>query len=118
MAKKKKPMTVQEKPMTIHHRLPSSRGGKSNPENLSKVPEKMHQGWHTLFCNMLAKEIAKLINDVWIDPAYIFVCMPRNATPDEIGRIINRIFPDQDYEFARVLRSQKRGTSSKDVDAS
>ena len=67
----------------IHHRLPTSRGGKNNPENLSRVPVNQHRAWHTVFRNESAQEIAKRINDTWLDPAYYLVAIPRKRKQGE-----------------------------------
>lgn len=55
-----------------HHRRPSSIGGKNVDKNMSHVTSTSHQAWHTLFCNYTAQEIAKIINDTWLDPAFEF----------------------------------------------
>jgi hypothetical protein len=60
-----------------HHRLPSSRGGKSNKENISIVPIAKHRAYHQLFRNMIAKEVAAELTHTWIDPAFYMVAIPR-----------------------------------------
>lgn len=63
--------------MDRHHRLPRSRGGSNHPNNISIVEQKQHRAWHMLVGNMTAKEAAKMLSDVWIDPNYYFVAIPR-----------------------------------------
>lgn len=58
----------------VHHRLPKSRGGASNPENLSKVLVEHHNAFNLLFgSNPTAQEVAYVLSTVWIDPAYEIV---------------------------------------------
>lgn len=60
-----------------HHRLPRSRGGSNDPRNISVVRSKYHSAYHLLFGNMTAKEMASLLNSVWIDPDVRFVVRKR-----------------------------------------
>jgi len=59
-----------KKDFTRHHRLPQSKGGTDLPTNISMVPRKKHEAWHTLFENKSVEEIVELLNDIWIDPYY------------------------------------------------
>lgn len=70
---KKKPRRKQSR----HHRKPASLGGQGNAENISVVNPMKHRAWHLLFENKSAEEIAKIINEVWIDPDYELVCCRR-----------------------------------------
>jgi len=58
--------------MTRHHRLPRNSGGTSEKRNISSVPNKLHEAWHTLFRTYDPYKIARLINRYWIDPDYYF----------------------------------------------
>ena len=61
----------------VHHRLPASRGGSSFQENLSRVPIKLHNAFNALFgSNPTAQEVAYVLSNVWIDPAYRIVVIP------------------------------------------
>jgi hypothetical protein len=62
-----------------HHRKPRSIGGSDEMSNLSRVSNIMHKAWHTLFRNLDAHAIVRLINDVWIDPAYTLIVVPREV---------------------------------------
>jgi hypothetical protein len=62
----------------LHHRKPRSRGGTDYIENISRVPRKKHVAWHRLFTNMSPQEIAHIISDVWLDPDFYLVAVPRN----------------------------------------
>ena len=42
---------------TKHHRLPSSRGGKTNNSNCVMLDAYTHETWHKLFSNMTPCEI-------------------------------------------------------------
>lgn len=51
---------------TRHHIIPSSRGGSSKLENISQIPSKDHQNYHTLFNNKTPPEIISyLVNNYW-----------------------------------------------------
>lgn len=63
--------------MDRHHRLPRSRGGTNHPRNISLVEQKQHRAWHLLVSNMTADEVAAMLTDVWIDPDYYLVAIPR-----------------------------------------
>jgi hypothetical protein len=63
--------------LTRHHRKPRSRGGVSSKKNISYVPENLHTAWHTLFSNHTPETIASIINEKWIDPNFVFICLPR-----------------------------------------
>jgi hypothetical protein len=63
--------------MEKHHRLPRSRGGRDSASNISILELKQHRAWHYLFGNMDAQEAARLLSDVYIDPDYYLVAIPR-----------------------------------------
>jgi len=65
-----------------HHRKPRSLGGQTIPENISSVDIKKHQAWHTLFNNMEAPLICKMLNRIWIDPSYTFICVRKDEYED------------------------------------
>jgi len=69
-------------PKDTHHRKPRSRNGTNDPSNLSYVPKHYHRAWHQIFQNFNPYQIAEIINQVWIDPAYILVVRRRNENPD------------------------------------
>lgn len=60
-----------------HHRRPRSRRGNGKPKNISIVNAEEHTAYHRLFGNMLPHEMAKMLNDTWIDADYIFVVQLR-----------------------------------------
>jgi hypothetical protein len=62
-----------------HHRLPRSRGGGNNPENLSRVRSKYHRAYHLLFGNMTPREMAMYLNAIWIDSNVQFVVRSKNG---------------------------------------
>lgn len=75
------PQAEPTEKITRHHRRPRSLKGNGfdvhHQSNISFVPEHRHRAWHTLFGNKEAMEIAKLINDVYLDPQYFFVVVKR-----------------------------------------
>jgi len=63
--------------LSKHHRKCLSRKGSNTPTNISIVDEKRHQSWHNIFGNDEPKDIAQHINEVWLDPDWEFICIPR-----------------------------------------
>jgi hypothetical protein len=63
---------MEAKKLTRHHRRPRSIGGCDQDWNISMLPEKQHQAWHTLFTNKTAFEIAEMINELYLDSRYVF----------------------------------------------
>ncbi len=57
----------------IHHRKCVSRGGSNDESNISIVPAKLHECWHSLFQNLSPEAIAQVITQRWIDPDYELV---------------------------------------------
>lgn len=68
----------RQKKTNVHHRRCRSNGGSSNPRNLSVVNIKQHESWHCLFVNYLPEKIAQIINEIWLDPDYEFVCQKKS----------------------------------------
>lgn len=58
-----------------HHRKPKKLGGsgKAGSPNMVHVPIVKHRAWHTLFDTSTPEEIARIINETWIDPLYELV---------------------------------------------
>lgn len=71
-----------------HHRKPQSLGGENTDRNKSYVSVLRHRAWHTLFENMDPYEIAKVINDIWLDRDYILVVHKKEVTHPARGRHI------------------------------
>ena len=64
----------------VHHRLPRSRGGSSNASNLSVVPKRLHNMYNELFgSNPTAHEVAEILTETWIDPAYHIIVMRKGG---------------------------------------
>lgn len=62
----------------IHHRLPKSRGGTSDSNNLSEVPVYLHEAYNALFgSNATAEEVVKVLSTVWIDPRYEIILIQK-----------------------------------------
>lgn len=64
---------ARRKPRDNHHRKPKSLGGSDEPSNLVRVTKEKHQAWHLLFANSTPDEIARIVNEIWLDPDYEFV---------------------------------------------
>lgn len=58
-----------------HHRRPKSLFGSSEPPNTIRVPHKKHEAYHLLFGNKHPTEIALLLTETWIDPAYKMIAV-------------------------------------------
>ncbi len=57
-----------------HHRKCLSNGGSDMSFNISNVSIVKHRAWHTLFANCTPQEICKIINNIWLDTDYEFLC--------------------------------------------
>lgn len=65
-------------PLTKHHRRPKSKAGKDTEENISHIPQKLHEAYHLLFANNSVNRISEILNDHFIDPDYFMVPVPRD----------------------------------------
>lgn len=64
--------------MSRHHRKSRALHGDSSPSNISEVPEKQHQAFHTLWDGTkTAREICDDLNNRWIDNDFFLVCIKR-----------------------------------------
>lgn len=63
--------------LSQHHRRPSSIGGKNTEDNISVLPSYLHRAWHVLFANAHAEEIAKIVNEHYLDRYWEFLVVPR-----------------------------------------
>lgn len=75
--------------VSVHHRKPRSRGGKDYVPNCVNVSLKSHKAWHRLFQNYEPETIAEIINGLWLDPEFEFVCKRRQQGKD--GEPINLV---------------------------
>lgn len=79
MGKRRKGWNAPEGTNT-HHRRPKSRGGSNNSDNLATVPIRHHNAYNMLFgSNPLPHEVAKVLNETWIDPQYEIIVKRREA---------------------------------------
>ena len=65
------------KKMSWHHRKPRSRGGTDESFNLSEVSVIKHRAFHTLFSNESPQEIARILNNDWLDTGWKFIVVRR-----------------------------------------
>lgn len=63
--------------LTRHHRRPRSLKGTSDPENISYVPEKLHNAYHLLFANNTVQRIVEILNEHYIDSEFTLVAIPK-----------------------------------------
>jgi len=66
---------------TKHHRKPKRLGGKGNKKNISIIPEHKHHAWNILtnFNQLLPHQIAEVINEVYLDPEFEFICVKKKG---------------------------------------
>lgn len=79
--------------LTRHHRCPRSLGGKHEGENISFVPEKLHNAYHLLFANNPVTKIADIMNEHWVDPEYVLVAIPK----EDLQRVIDALVSSSKY---------------------
>jgi len=72
-----------------HHRRSRSRTGGipfngdiEGTPNVIVVDYKKHQAFHLLFPSTCPQDIARVLNNIWIDPAHMFVAVPRSLARD------------------------------------
>lgn len=65
------------KQMSRYHRKTKSRNGTDANYNISIVPKTWHEAYHTLFGDFTPQEVARLLNEVWIDPGWKMVVVSR-----------------------------------------
>lgn len=65
---------------TRHHRKAKFEGGTDDKENISRVPDKWHKAFHLLFGHGNPHTVAKRLNELWIDPQYELVVVPKRPT--------------------------------------
>ena len=64
--------------MEKHHRKSKAQKGRSNRRNISWLNEEEHKAWHILFNGELTpQEIAKKINERYLDPDWFMVAIDR-----------------------------------------
>ena len=67
----------KDKHTDFHHKKPRSNGGKTTDDNLVRVCKKKHNSWHNLFKNYHPEIVCQIINRVWIDTDFRFVCQKK-----------------------------------------
>lgn len=85
--------------MDRHHRKPTSIGGANNdPRNISVIKTKKHEAWHMLFNNMQAEEIAREINDKYLDADYVMLpIFVGTMAKEDVLKIIRKLTKSLDY---------------------
>ena len=63
---------------TKHHRKPACMSGGNNKRNIVRIPDKFHRAYHLLFGPGDPHEIARRLNETYIDPDYELVVRRRN----------------------------------------
>ncbi len=75
------------KTITKHHRKPKAHGGPGTAKsgNITMVRDEKHKAWHSLFGITTPPQIAKRMNEVWIDPDWIMVAIPQKDIIENCG---------------------------------
>lgn len=60
-----------------HHRKCKSNGGTRAKRNISRVKMTDHKAFHQLFSNRDTYEIARILNETWIDPDYRLIVVKK-----------------------------------------
>lgn len=62
-----------------HHRLPKIHGGSGRltSSNMVEVRVDHHRAFHLLFETKSVPEIARILNETWIDPAWMLVAVKK-----------------------------------------
>jgi len=79
--------------LTKHHRLARTLGGGSTKENISFVPEKVHQAFHQVFGATSAEAVARELNQNWTDPEYVMVAVPKKL----LSLVENALYGKSNY---------------------
>ena len=75
--KEKRKRQRREARLSCHHRKCRSNGGETSYRNCVMIPVAKHRAFHLLFDNKEADEIARILNDIYIDPDWMFVVQRR-----------------------------------------
>lgn len=70
----------------IHHRKPKARGGKGARGNKITVPKHLHIHYHALFQSKDPNQVAKILNETWIDPNFLLVVVKRDRQKEFSGQ--------------------------------
>ena len=65
--------------MTKHHRIPKSKTPDKRGGAIVSVPSNKHEAYHLLFDNKNPDEIAKILNDTWIDPNWVMIAIKKET---------------------------------------
>jgi len=79
--------------MTRHHRKCKSNGGTNEDRNISVIPSWKHRCWHLLFNNREAPNIARYINNVFLDPDWELVARRKG---EKTLQFIPRNYPQKE----------------------
>ena len=63
-----------------HHRKCKVNNGCNQPYNISMVPKHKHRAFHLLFDTNEAPEIARILNDVWINTEWELIAIRRTQS--------------------------------------
>lgn len=62
--------------LTKHHRIPRANPNSTDEKwNISMVPLKKHQAYHTLFGTKNPQQIAEYLSSVWITPSFKLIAV-------------------------------------------
>jgi hypothetical protein len=70
--------TKKRRGHTLHHKKCRSNGGSSDDGNLAVLRLETHAHWHAIFGNKTPEKICRIINAVFLDPSFHFICERRS----------------------------------------
>lgn len=85
-------MAKRNRPMGKHHRKCRSNGGTDDPQNISIVPVFKHRSYHNLFQNGTPEEVARILNETWIDTDWVLIAVHKE-TGISLKQILSQVKP-------------------------
>lgn len=81
MSKKKRAYHMAD--CNWHHRKPKRHGGSGHPDsgNMIEVRVDHHRAYHMLFETKSVPDIARILNETWIDPSWELIAIKKEKPP-------------------------------------
>jgi hypothetical protein len=92
---------------TVHHILPTSRGGNNGRENKIFVKEKEHEAYHLIFSNMTPEEVLITLFEKWGFGIYFY------NSNGSLSRVVSRIKEITKNESPSRRRKRKASYKNK-----
>lgn len=66
-----------------HHKIPKVHGGSGHLSsgNMVEVRVDYHRAFHLLFDTKPVSDIARILNDTWIDPTWVLIAVKKEKPP-------------------------------------